>query len=200
MENNTIPAENINQTDSQQQPISQTNIKSIIEALLFAENNPLTINRLIEITNTNTEDIINVINELNQEYEITNRAFRIEKLANGYQLYTLPEFSQWVRLLYKTSYHRLSRPALEILAIIVYNQPITRHEIEKLRGVDCSGPLLTLLERKLIRIEGRAKKPGGPFLYGTGKEFLRYFGLASLSDLPDKEELGAFLQRRGDET
>jgi segregation and condensation protein B len=84
------------------------------------------------------------------------------------------------------------------LAIIIYNQPVTRPEIEKLRGVDCSGPLLTLLERKLVRIEGRAKKPGGPFLYGTGKEFLRYFGLASLNDLPSKDELQAFLLRQGE--
>jgi len=173
-------------------------LKNIIEALLFSENNPLTLARLNELTNSTLEDIAKAIEELNQDYESTERSFRIEKVANGYQLYTLPAYSQWVRLLYKSSYHRLSRPSLEIVAIIVYNQPITRHEIEKLRGVDCSGPLLTLLERKLIRIEGRAKKPGGPFLYGTGKEFLRYFGLASLNDLPSKEELSAFLQRRSE--
>jgi segregation and condensation protein B len=174
-------------------------LKNIIEALLFAENNPLTLTRLIEITNGIGEDIIQAITALNKEYELSKRVFRIEKVANGYQLYTLPEYSQWIRNLYKSSYHRLSRAALETLAIIIYNQPITRPEIEKLRGVDCSGPLLTLLERKLIRIEGRAKKPGGPFLYGTGKEFLRYFGISSLNDLPSKEELGAFLQRQGDQ-
>ncbi|MBS4014819.1 MAG: SMC-Scp complex subunit ScpB [Candidatus Latescibacteria bacterium] len=176
-----------------------SNLKNIVEALLFSENNPLTLTRLTEITNAPNEDIVNVMAELNKDYQTTNRTFRIEKVANGYQLYTLPEYSQWVRLLYKTSYHRLSRPALETLAIVIYNQPVTRPEIEKFRGVDCSGPLLTLLERKLIRIEGRAKKPGGPFLYGTGKEFLRYFGLASLNDLPNKEELGTFLQRRSEE-
>jgi len=176
----------------------QPKLKNIIEALLFAENNPLALNRLIEITNSTPENIIKVIEELNTEYETTERTFRIEKVANGFQLYTLPEYSQWVRILYKSSYHRLSRPALETLAIIIYNQPITRPEIEKLRGVDCSGPLLTLLERKLIRIEGRAKKPGGPFLYGTGKEFLRYFGLSTLNDLPSKDELEAFLQRRSE--
>lgn len=179
--------------------LGQADIKSIVEALLFSENNPLTLNRLIEITNASPEAIVEAVRVLNEEYQISNRTFRIEKVANGFQLYTLPEYSPWVRLLYKTSYHRLSRPALETLAIIIYNQPITRPEIEKFRGVDCSGPLLTLLERKLIRIEGRAKKPGGPFLYGTGKEFLRYFGLASLNDLPNKEELGLFLQKRGEE-
>jgi segregation and condensation protein B len=171
-------------------------LKNIVEALLFAENNPLMLSRLIEITNSLPEDIVKSIEELNKEYESTGRSFRIEKVANGYQLYTLPEYSQWVRTLYKSSYHRLSRPALETLAIIIYNQPVTRPEIEKLRGVDCSGPLLTLLERKLIRIEGRARKPGGPFLYGTGKEFLRYFGLSTLNDLPSKEELQAFLLRQ----
>lgn len=175
------------------------NLKNIIEALLFSENNPLTLERLTEITNASSEDIINAIADLNGDYKHTQRAFRIEKVANGYQLYTLPEYGQWVRLLYKTSYHRLSHPALETLAIIIYNQPITRPEIEKFRGVDCSGPLLTLLERKLIRIEGRAKKPGGPFLYSTGNEFLRYFGLVSLNDLPNKEELENFLQRRSNE-
>ncbi len=176
----------------------QFNLKLIIEALLFAENNPLTLNRLNEISNGTSEDILKSIDELNKEYEATNRSFRIEKVANGFQLYTLPEYSQWVRNLYKSSYHRLSRPALETLAIIIYNQPATRPEIEKLRGVDCSGPILTLLERKLVRIEGRARKPGGPFLYGTGKEFLRYFGLVSLNDLPSKDELQAFLLRQGE--
>lgn len=171
-------------------------LKNIIEALLFSESNPLTLSRLMEISKETAEKIVQVIEELNQEYERTQRTFRIEKVANGYQLYTLAEYSPWVRALYKSSYHRLSRAALETLAIIVYNQPITRPEIEKLRGVDCTGPILTLLERKLIRIEGRARKPGGPFLYGTGKEFLRYFGLASLNDLPSKDELQSFLTRQ----
>jgi segregation and condensation protein B len=174
------------------------NLKNIVEALLFAENNPLTISRLIEIINDAGENIVQAISELNKEYELTGRTFRIEKVANGFQLYTLPEYSVWVRTLYKSSYHSLSRPALETLAIVIYNQPITRSEIEKLRGVDCTGPLLTLLERKLIRIEGRAKKPGGPFLYGTGKEFLRYFGLSTLNDLPSKEELQSFLQQQSE--
>ena len=178
--------------------VPQASLKLIIEALLFAENNPLTLSRLAEISEGIPEEILKSIDELNIEYEASNRTFRIEKVANGYQLYTLPEYSHWVRNLYKSSYHRLSRPALETLAIIIYNQPVTRPEIEKLRGVDCSGPILTLLERKLVRIEGRAKKPGGPFLYGTGKEFLRYFGLASLNDLPSKDELQAFLLRRGE--
>ncbi|MCX8015180.1 MAG: SMC-Scp complex subunit ScpB, partial [candidate division WOR-3 bacterium] len=97
---------------------NQVSLKQIIEALLFAENNPLPLNRLVEITQASAEQIINVLKELNQEYETSKRAFRIEQVANGYQLYTLPEFSPWIRNLYKTPYHRLSRPALETLAII----------------------------------------------------------------------------------
>lgn len=206
MDDNTILSnenilKNINQCDNTDDNNSQKGektllLKNIVEALLFAENNPLTIIRLSEITGATAEEIVSVINQLNNDYTIYNHSFRIEQVANGYQLYTLPEYSKWISMLYKTSYHRLSRPALETLAIIVYNQPITRPEIEKLRGVDCSGPLLTLLERKLIRIEGRAKKPGGPFLYGTSKEFLRYFGLTSLNDLPQKEELESFLKHQ----
>ena len=190
---NSIPAD-INTPNT----TSQLKSKNIIEALLFSENNPLTLSRLIEITNAEPQIVTSAIQELNADYEKFERSFRIEQVANGYQLYTLPEYSQWVRILYKSTYHRLSRPALETLAIIIYNQPVTRPEIEKLRGVDCSGPLLTLLERKLVRIEGRAKKPGGPFLYGTGKEFLRYFGLSSLNDLPSKEELQTFLQQQSE--
>ncbi|MEO0075350.1 MAG: SMC-Scp complex subunit ScpB [candidate division WOR-3 bacterium] len=203
MNDNTISSnesiiKNFNQSDSNnQKDEKRLPLKNIVEALLFAENNPLTISRLSEITGATPEEIVSVINQLNNDYTIYNHSFRIEQVANGYQLYTLPEYSKWISMLYKTSYHRLSRPALETLAIIVYNQPITRPEIEKLRGVDCSGPLLTLLERKLIRIEGRAQKPGGPFLYGTGKEFLRYFGLTSLNDLPQKEELESFLKQQG---
>lgn len=178
------------------QPETTPILKNIVEALLFAADSPLTMIKLSEITNRSAEDILSAIEELNQEYEASNRSFRIEKVAQGFQLYTLPQYSIWLRALYKVSHHRLSRAALETLSIIVYNQPITRPEIEKIRGVDCTGPIVTLLERKLIRISGRAKKPGAPFLYGTSKEFLRYFGLQSLDDLPRKEELEEFLQKR----
>ncbi len=171
-------------------------LKYIVEALLFVADSPLTVSKLCEITNRNAEDILQAVEELNREYEASGRTFRIEKVAQGFQLYTLPQYSIWIRALYKASYHRLSRAALETLSIIVYNQPITRPEIEKIRGVDCTGPIVTLLERKLIRISGRARKPGAPFLYSTSKEFLRYFGLQSLDDLPRKEELEEFLQRR----
>ncbi|MCS7258850.1 MAG: SMC-Scp complex subunit ScpB [candidate division WOR-3 bacterium] len=185
--------------DSSNIPVNTEDLtrrKKIVEALLFSSSEPLTLKKLSEITQLPEIIIIECINELNKEYELTDRSFRIEKVANGFQLYTLPEFGQWVRRLYRSYQHKLSKPALEVLAIIAYNQPITKGEIERVRGVDCSGPILTLLEKKLIHITGRAQKPGRPFLYSTTKEFLRYFGLASLEDLPRKEEIEEFLTSR----
>lgn len=178
-----------------QQPTA--NIERIIEALLFAAEQPVSINRLVEITGFGEEPIRQAIYNLNQSYTETGRTFRINRVAHGYQLYTLPEYADWIRKLYQHNrVQRLSPAALEVLAIIAYQQPVTRPEIEKLRGVDSSGPLLTLLERGLIITAGRAHRPGNPFLYRTTKEFLRYFGLESLDELPRLEELEAFLAAR----
>lgn len=178
-------------------PDSTENLAPVLEALLFAADQPLTIARLAEITGADEGDIQLTIATLNQNYTDTGRVFRINRVAHGYQLYTLPEYADWVRKLYAhTRVQRLSNAALEVLAIVAYKQPITKPEIEKLRGVDCSAPLLTLLERGLVITAGRARRPGNPFLYRTTKEFLRYFGLASLDDLPSLEELGAFLAAR----
>lgn len=169
----------------------------IVEALLFASDQPLPLNRLAELTGADQDQIRTAIATLNQAYVETNRAFRITRLAHGYQLYTLPEYADWIRKLYQHQrLPRLSPAALEVLAIIAYRQPVTKPEIEKLRGVDCSASLLTLLERGLIVTAGRAHRPGNPFLYRTTREFLRYFGLDSLDELPNLEDLGAFLADR----
>jgi segregation and condensation protein B len=178
--------------------LHNTEIKSkeIIEALLFVANYPVPIAKLVEITKISSDEIIKNITDLNKEYEESGRAFRIEKVANGFQMATLPEFSPWIRLLYRAQHQKFSKATLETLAIIAYNQPITKAEIEKIRGVDSSGPLTTLLEKRLIQIHGRAKKPGRPFLYITTREFLRYFGLASLNDLPQKDEVEEFLKTK----
>ncbi|MEO0005514.1 MAG: SMC-Scp complex subunit ScpB [candidate division WOR-3 bacterium] len=176
-------------------------LEKVVEALLFAADGPLTLARLAEITSTPDEQIRQAIDNLNNSYAATGRSFRISRVAQGFQLYTLPEYADWIRKLYQhTRIQRLSTAALEVLAIVAYKQPVTRPEIEQLRGVDCSGPLLTLLERGLIVTAGRAHRPGNPFLYRTTKEFLRYFGLESLDDLPSLEELGAFLASRQPET
>lgn len=174
--------------------------KQIVEALLFAANFPLSLSRLAQIIGKEPLEIIQAIDALNQDYETTGRTFRIHQVSSGYQLYTLPDFGQWVRSLFQYTHRvKLSRASLEVLAIIAYEQPVTKPEIEKLRGVDSSGPIVTLLERKLIQVEGRAKRPGNPFLYRTTKEFLRYFGLNDLADLPRKEDLEEFLSHRRDQ-
>jgi segregation and condensation protein B len=169
----------------------------VIEALLFAADAPVKLDRLAELAETTPESARSVIDELNATYQETGRIFRIQRVAQGFQLYTMPEYAEFVRRLYQHQYtHRLSRAALEVMAIIAYKQPVTRPEVEQLRGVDCSGPLVTLLERRLIATYGRASRPGNPFLYRTTPEFLRYFGLAGLEDLPRMEEIGEFLARR----
>jgi segregation and condensation protein B len=169
----------------------------VIEALLFAADSPVKLDRLAELAEVPPESARAVIDELNAKYAETGRTFRVQRVAQGYQLYTMPDYAEFVRRLYQHQYtHRLSRAALEVMAIIAYKQPVTRPEIEQLRGVDCSGPLVTLLERRLIATYGRASRPGNPFLYRTTPEFLRYFGLAGLEDLPRMEEIGEFLARR----
>lgn len=169
----------------------------VIEALLFAADAPVKLDRLAELAEVPSETTRTVIDRLNANYQETGRTFRVQRVAQGFQLYTMPTYAEFVRRLYQHQYtHRLSRAALEVLAIIAYKQPVTRPEMEQLRGVDCSGPLVTLLERRLIATYGRASRPGNPFLYRTTSEFLRYFGLAGLEDLPRMEEIGEFLARR----
>jgi len=166
----------------------------VVEILLFVSDEPLALPRLCELAGLESTAAQAAVDELNRQYEATERTFRIHKVARGFQLYTLPRFAETVKRLYRRQFvQRLSGPALEVLAIIAYRQPVTKPEIEKLRGVDCSGPVVTLLERRLITTAGRAHKPGNPFLYRTTREFLRYFGLESLDALPPIEELGAFL-------
>ena len=169
----------------------------VIEALLFAADAPVKLDRLAELAEVPPETVRAVIDRLNANYQETDRTFRVQRVAQGFQLYTMPDYAEFVRRLYQHQYtHRLSHAALEVLAIVAYKQPVTRPEVEQLRGVDCSGPLVTLLERRLIATYGRASRPGNPFLYRTTPEFLRYFGLAGLEDLPRMEEIGEFLARR----
>lgn len=169
--------------------------KGIIESLLFVSSEPISFKKLKTFFPLSEKEIERITALLNEEYEKTNRTFRIQKVANGYQLFTLPEYSDYLTKFYaEKKKKKLSPAALEVLAIIVYHQPITKQEIEKLRGVDSTYILNILLEKKLIKIVGRAKKLGAPFLYSLTIEFLRYFALNSFEDLPKKEELESFLQ------
>ena len=130
------------------------------------------------------------IERLNGEYQATGRAFRIEQVAGGWQVMTLPEHADVLAALHKTkAQSRLSPAAMETLAIVAYKQPVLRADLESIRGVACGETLRSLMERHLIKIVGRAEEIGRPMLYGTTKQFLEVFGLASLKDLPDAQEL-----------
>ena len=165
--------------------------KRIIEALLFASEKPLTVEQIREVLGEGDAAAIRQwIAELRQECLQAQHAFTIEEVAGGFQMATDPQLGLWIRKLYKEAKtDRLSGAALETLAIIAYRQPLTRVEIEQIRGVNVDGVMHTLLEKAVIKILGRKEAPGRPLLYGTTKEFLQYFGLNSLTDLPSMEEL-----------
>jgi segregation and condensation protein B len=163
--------------------------KEIIESLLFVTEGPITIEKIKSVVDLSKGKIKEIISHLQQEY-LDNHSLRIREVAGGYQVVTDPKYAPWLRKLFqKDRKERLTRPALETLAIIAYRQPITRPEIEYLRGVDVDGVVKSLLEKGLIRIAGRKKTVGNPFLYTTTKRFLEYFGLNSLEELPNIEEL-----------
>ncbi len=163
----------------------------VLEALLFATHSPLTPLRLAELMELKSQKALKkAIKELNQQYEGTGRCFRVEQVAGGYQLLTLPEYGDWLaRLLKRESDSKLTRAAIETLSIIAYKQPILRAEIEAIRGVACGETVRSLMEKHLVRIAGRAEEPGRPILYGTTRRFLEVFGLNSLKDLPGSDEL-----------
>jgi len=166
-------------------------LRGIIETLLFITDKPLSVKKIVELIEDQevTEEVVQqLIDELATDY-LKISALEIRHVAEGYQIATKPEYSEYVRRLYRErTALRLSPAALETLAIIAYRQPVTKAEIEETRGVDCSGVLETLLEKKLIKIVGRKEVIGRPLLYGTTQEFLKYFGLTSLSDLPPLEQ------------
>ncbi len=163
----------------------------IVEAILFASETPLTATEIARASDDlSASDIDQAVNELRLEYERDERAFQIYPLGDGYQILTRPEFAGYLeRFDSITRTHRLSRAALETLAIIAYRQPVSRGEIEDVRGVSAAGVLRNLQERGLIDVVGRAEGLGRPHLYGTSKKLLDHFGLQSLDDLPAPENL-----------
>lgn len=167
-----------------------------LEALLFSTHHPLTAGRLAELLKLDsTKPIRRAIKDLNEQYETTGRCFRIEQVAGGYQMLTLPEFGPIIKtLVQKETDARLSKSALETLAIIAYKQPILRVDIESIRGVACGETIRSLMEKHLVKIAGRAEEPGRPILYGTTKRFLEVFGLNNLNDLPKNEQQQADLK------
>lgn len=167
--------------------------KQIIENLLFITDRPLKPSRIAEVVETvNAKRVLEIIDELAKEYENTGRSIRILEIGGGYQMCTKPEYGRWVRKLYNEKMTtRLSNAALETLAIIAYKQPVTRAEMEMIRGVDVAAPLEKLLERGLVRVLGKRDTIGRPMVYGTTDEFLRLFGLNKLSELPDLQIFAA---------
>jgi segregation and condensation protein B len=160
--------------------------KRIIEALLFVFGQPFALKRLTEvIPDLDAVQIRQLIPMLNAEYTSSGRSFHIQEVAGGYQLVTDQELAPWIRrALQSPKPDSVSTAALETLAIIAYRQPITKAEIEAIRGVDVTASLDTLVERRFVRVAGRKETPGRPFLYGTTIEFLRHFGLKSIEALP----------------
>lgn len=166
---------------------------SALEALLFATHHPLTAGRLAELLDLpTTKPIRKAIGSLNRQYGEGGRCFRIEQVAGGYAMLTLAEHGDLLKKLHqKEADARLTKAALETLAIIAWKQPILRAEIESIRGVACGETIRSLMEKHLVKIAGRAEEPGRPILYGTTKRFLEVFGLNSLKDLPQPEQLRA---------
>lgn len=164
-------------------------IKRIIEALLFATSEPISLQKMQEVIQTShdikAKELKEIISELENEYREQERAFRLETIAEGYVLKTHSPYAPYIQLLFANKKkERLSHAAMEVLAIIAYKQPITKGSIELIRGVDSSGVLQHLLERELVEVGGKVEAPGRPSLYVTTKEFLKYFGLNSLQELP----------------
>jgi len=192
-------------------------LKDILEAILFTAQKPLSAVELRTLLVTAAEqsedaapkafkktpaaNVESALEQLRREHEEANRSYRLACVAGAWQFVTQPEYAPWLRALLgqKLRPPRLSQPALETLAIVAYRQPVTRAEIEQVRGVAVDGVMQTLLERALVEQVGRSEAPGRPALYGTTTQFLEYFGLASLDDLPAADELRRLQVKRPEE-
>jgi len=164
--------------------------KRIVEALVLGAPEPVSAQKLAEVVpGLEPDDARSLLAELGREYEEQGRAFEIWEVAGGYQLRTRPEYASYLRLLHRERPLRLSRAALETLAVVAYRQPVTRAEIEAVRGVEADAVLKSLLERQLVRVAGHREVPGRPILYGTTRRFLEVFGLGQLDDLPTLREV-----------
>ncbi len=165
-------------------------VMAILEALLFVSHGPVTLERLYgALHGVQKTEVRQALRQLADEYGRAGRGLQIAEVAGGYQMVTRPDHAPWIKRLERSKpAPKLSRSALEVLAIVAYKQPLVRAEIEQIRGVDASGVLRTLLERKLIRQVGRKEAPGRPTLYGTTKFFLQHFGLRDLAELPPLRE------------
>lgn len=173
-------------------------LRPLVEALLFASGDPLTVRRMVEILDGPTaEEIKAALGDL--ATESLTRGVRLIEVAGGWQMRTAPEHQRYVRKLFRGRPQRLTRAATETLAILAYKQPVTRQEIEAVRGVDTGGVLETLVERRLAKVVGRKDVPGRPLVYATTPEFLELFGLRNIRELPTLPELGSEFERMSEQ-
>ena len=189
------------------EPINQSK-RHIIEALLFASDDSLSSKQIMDILKSaensgpqirmKEEEILGVIRELNAEYAHAGRSFRIIQIAGGYQFATMPDFAEWLgRLVKEKAKRKLSQAVIETLSVVAYKQPITKPEIEAIRGVNADYAIQRLMERGLITIVGRAATAGRALLYGTTSDFLKHFGLNDLSELPKPREIEEIMADQG---
>ena len=174
--------------------MQKSEIKNIIEALLFAARDPLTQLQVNNVFEPDTPNLKEIVDQLNKQYSKNENAFTINKVAGGFQIVSKKEYEYFINKLFKKSGRlKLSLAAMDSLAIIAYKQPISRYEVEAIRGVDSSGVLKTLLNHELIKIKGRDIGPGRPLLYKTTSKFLEYFGLNRISDMPKLKEISELI-------
>jgi segregation and condensation protein B len=161
-------------------------LKGILEAILFVSGEPLSVDRMLGVVEgVVREELMSALRALQADYATEGRGLQLVEVAGGFQIATRPDCAPWIKRLERVKEGaRLSRSAMETLAIVAYKQPAVRSEIEQIRGVDSAGVLKTLLERRLVRIVGRKDAPGRPIMYGTTRQFLQAFGMKDLSDLP----------------
>jgi len=170
--------------------LEREELKAIVENILLASDQPVTTDNLQSTLMNGMEkaELRSLLEELQAEYQARN--LRIDEVAGGFQLCTRTEYSDWVRKFLKLDKTtKLSQPSLDTLSIIAYKQPLTKQEVEEIRGVDCGGVIRTLLDKKIVGPAGRKKVPGRPIMYRTTRKFLEYFGLKDLADLPTLEDL-----------
>ena len=178
--------------DSAASDLSDEQLRSILEVLLLVSDRPLPVSKIQEVLEgVQRKKICEVMEQVSSHFSDNKFPFEVRQVANGYLLSTLPDYSPWVRKFYapKLKTSRLSQPALETLAVVAYKQPITRAEVEAIRGVNVDSTMRTLLDKRLVEIVGFKDVIGKPATYGTTNEFLLQFGLKALSDLPSIEEL-----------
>ena len=176
-------------------PDAGRELEAIIEALIFASPDPVTLKGLVRTLDTEPrEHVEEALAALREEWRERQGGLQLVEVAGGYQIVTRPELHDWVRRLFRErSKQRLSVPALETLAVVAYRQPVTGPEIAEIRGVNTSGVLGTLIERRLVKVVGRKAVVGRPFVYATTREFLDRFGLKDLADLPKVEDMAEAL-------